>query len=687
MALKAGSLNKTSEESFMEIMAKLDPLPKRDGVTNFELLRYQVGPLMSFLETGINKKEVPVFWIDLFSGAGGTTSGIHLANDRNIRVIACVNHDEDAILSHKENHPSCIHLIEDVRDMNVVMALKKIVEQLRIDFPGCIVNIWASLECTNYSKAKGGLPRDADSRTLAHALFMYLEHLKPDYLYIENVREFMSWGPLDEKGRPISKMNGRDYIRWIKNVCSYGYRYDWKMLNSADFGAYTSRERYFGIFAKGSLPIKWPESTHSKKPSEGGLFESQKKWMSVRDVLDLHDEGKSIFSERKKPISENTLKRIYAGLVKFVAGGEDIFIQKYFSGKPNGKVISVNGPAGTITTIDGQAIVKSCFIQQRNTGNPNSKVISTNAPARTITSTGGNQELVPCFLSHYYGNGFNTSISEPCPTLRTKDSVLKIDPSFLIDYQYTSNPHSLDSPCPTLLTKDKFAKTDVKFIHNYYSGGGQLSDINNPNPTLTGIPKQRVTSVLFMDQQYGMSKPSGLDQPAGTITKNPKLNLVQAQSWIMDTSFGNVGNDLGKPLGVITANRKWHYLMNPSWGGFSSGIEQPSPVIIARQDKAPMYKISANQGKIFAIPIFPQENETWQKIRIFMALYGIIDIKMRMLKIKELLKIQGFPEEYKLKGTKTDQKKFIGNAVVPLVAKKLAITNYEAIQCHFKKAA
>lgn len=570
------------DESFAEIMAKLDPLPKRDGVTNFELLSYQVDPLVTFLKTKVNNKKAPVFWIDLFSGAGGTTSGIHLANDPNIRVIACVNHDEDAILSHKENHPYCIHLIEDVRDMNVVMALKKIVEQLRIDFPGCIINIWASLECTNYSKAKGGLPRDADSRTLAHALFMYLEYLNPNYLYIENVREFMSWGPLDEKGRPISKLNGRDYIRWIKEVCSYGYNYDWKLLNSADFGAYTSRERYFGIFAKKNLPIKWPETTHSKKTTSGGLFESQQKWMAVKDVLDLYDEGRSIFAERKKPISENTLKRIYAGLVKFVANGEDTFIQKYFSGDHSKLVYSAENPCATLRTKDRQAIVKSCFIQQRNTGNPNSKVISTNVPARTVTSTGENQELVQCFLSHYYGNGFNTSIDDPCPTLTTKDRIAKVDTLY--------------------------------------------------------------------------------------------------EPWIMDTNYANIGSSTEQPLGVITANRKWHYLMNPSWGGCSSGIERPSPVIIARQDKAPMSKISISQGKIFAIPIFPHENETWQKIRIFMALYGIVDIKMRMLKIKELLKIQGFPEDYKLKGTKTDQKKFIGNAVVPLVAKKLAIANYNAIQ-------
>lgn len=669
--------------SLDDLMAAIDPLPKRNGVTNFELLRYQVGPLMSFLKKGINEKNVPVFWIDLFSGAGGTTSGIHLAGDKNIRVIACVNHDRNAILSHKENHPYCIHLIEDVRDMNVVLALKKIVDQLRKDFPGCIINIWASLECTNYSKAKGGLPRDADSRTLAHALFMYLEHLNPDYLYIENVREFMSWGPLDEKGRPISKLNGQDYIRWIKQVCDYGYRYDWMLLNSADFGAYTSRERYFGQFAKGNLPIKWPEPTHSKNPTSGGLFEPQKKWMAVKDVLDLNDEGESIFT-RKKPLSENTLKRIYAGLVKFIANGDDMFIHKYFSGKPMGKVISVNSPAGTIKTVDGQAPV---FIMRYNGWNPAEKVKSVNKPIGCISTSNRHALIHSSFLSHYYGNGFNTSTDDPCPTLTAKDRIAKVDTAFLADYQYKSQAHDLGKPCPTITTKDKFAIAKAKFLTNYYSGGGQLSDIDNPSPTVMSVPKQRLTSVLFMDQQYGQSKPGSVEQPAGTITGNPKQNLVHVKPWIMDTNYSNKGSSVDQPIGAITASRKWHYLMNPSWGGCATSIDNPSPVIIARQDKAPMYKVSANEGKLYAVPIFSQQNETWQKIRMFMALHRIVDIKMRMLKIPELLRIQGFPESYKFKGSKTEQKKYIGNAVHPLVAKKLAVTNSQAIQEYFKKRA
>lgn len=585
----------------------------------------KLGPLMLHLRKDYDdKKGRMVFWIDLFAGAGGTTTGIHLAGLPNVKVVACVNHDMNALLSHWKNHPECMHFVEDVRDFRVVQALRDLVDRLRKEFPGCLINLWASLECTNYSKAKGGLPRDADSRTLAHALFMYIEELQPDYIYIENVREFMSWGPLDEKGRPVSKLNGQEYIRWTNKVQSYGYRYDYQLLNSADFGAYTSRERYFGQFAKHGLPIAWPEATHSKSPDVGGLFGAKAKWKPVREVLNLEDEGRSIFT-RSKPLSEKTLERIYAGLVKFVAGGEDLFTIRYNGGDMKEKSKSVLNPLGAIATSNRHGLVKSVFLSKYYSGHPESKNISVNQPAGSITTKDGHAMVSSIFLTAHYSTGKNIhSIESPCPTVSTKDRFTKVEASFLLDYQYKSNAHSLDKPAPTIMTKDKLAAMKVN----------------------------------FMDQQYGMSKPSSVDVPAGTVTANPKLNLVS-------TSF----------------------LMNPSWFGYASGIDQPSPVIIARQDKAPMYKVSASSGKIFAMPLFDRESETMKKIRMFMAIYGIVDIKMRMLVIDELLRIQGFPEGYQLEGTQTERKKFIGNAVVPLVAKALIEDNTRVIEMHFKKIA
>ena len=120
----------------------------------------------------------------------------------------------------------------------------KHLEKKRRQYPKAKVVLWASLECTNFSKAKGGQPRDADSRTLAEHLFRYIEALQPDYIQIENVEEFMCWGALDENGKPVSSDQGSDYLRWVRQVQAYGYDFDRHVLNAADFGAYTSRKRF-----------------------------------------------------------------------------------------------------------------------------------------------------------------------------------------------------------------------------------------------------------------------------------------------------------------------------------------------------------------------------------------------------------------------------------------------------------
>jgi DNA (cytosine-5)-methyltransferase 1 len=523
-----------------------------------------------------------VYWIDLFCGAGGTTTGIHLA-EANAIVLACVNHDAKAIAAHEANHPGCVHFTEDIRDFAVVLKIKKLVDEVRAKEPNCIINIWASLECTNYSKAKGGQPRNADSRTLAEHLFMYLDELNPDYLYIENVREFMAWGSLDIFGKPVSKDKGKDYLKWVNNIKKRGYKFDFRLLNAADFGAYTSRERFFGQFAKKGMPISWPEATHSKKINLApGLFESPRlKWKAVREVLLLDEEGESIF-DRKKALVDKTLERIYAGLIKF--SGEGIFIKKYYSGRPAGKVISCEEPAGTITTVGGQAIVKTVFTKVYNSGNDANRCKSTEEPVGTLTTQNSHAVVSAIHLNTYYGNG---------------------------------GVHSIDSVCPTLTTKDR-----VSVINSH-----------------------------FIDQQYGNSTPASVEVPANTLTNVPKLALVNVQQW----------------------------LLNPQFTSKGSSIDDPCFTLIARMDKKPPYIVSAETGQ-GQIIIYENDTPIMVKIKEFMAEHGIIDIKMRMLLVDEMLRIQGFPEGYKLQGTQTDQKKFIGNSVVPLVAKKLVESNYDALK-------
>lgn len=545
--------------------------------------------------------DIELFVIDLFCGAGGLSEGVEearLNGNRCAKVVCCVNHDKNAILSHDANIPDALHFIEDIRTLEL-SPINTIVERIRELYPDSMIMLHASLECTNFSKAKGGQPRDADSRTLAEHLFRYIDVIAPDYIQIENVEEFMSWGDMDENGKPISMDKGRLYQKWVRNVKKYGYNFEHRILNAADFGAYTTRKRFFGIFAKKSLPIVFSEPTHCKGGRQD-MFSRLEKWKPVKDVLDFSDEGTTIF--REKPLAEKTLERIYNGLIKFVAGGKDAFLVKYNSMNRTGKYNApgIDEPCPVVTTQNRLGVAQVCFLSKQFSGHPESKNVSVEEPAGTITCRDHH-----AFVSAHYGNGFNRSVNEPSATVTTKDRLSLVTP---------------------------------RFIANEYSGGGQHTSIDNICPA---------------------------------ILTNPKQKLITCKPWIMNTSFSNIGSNIEEPAQTITANRKWHYLMNPQFNSAGSSVDNPSFTLMARMDKMPPYLVATESGQI-AIEIYDNDSPMTVKIKEFMALYGIVDIKMRMLRIPELKRIMGFPEDYVLVGTQADQKKFIGNAVEVTQAKKNA---------------
>ena len=507
-------------------------------------------------------QNVKLLYVDLFCGAGGTTTGVEQATlhgDKCAHVVACVNHDLNAIRSHAANHPNTKHFTEDIRTLEM-KPLADVLNKSRAKYPYAKVVLWASLECTNFSKAKGGQPRDADSRTLADHLFRYNEALNPDYIQIENVEEFMSWGALDENGKPVSKSNGTDYLRWIEAVRKYGYTYNYRLLNAADFGAYTSRKRFFGLFAKNGLPHAFPEATYSKngEPTDNLFGIGLRKWKAVRDVLDLNDDGESIFG-RKKPLVEATMKRIYAGLVKFVAGGKDSFLVKWNSMNQSGKYVppSLDNPCPVVPAQNRLGLAKAHFLSKQFSGDDASK---------------------------------NTSIEKPA------GAVTCIDHHALITYYSNGQAVPIDRPAPTVPTHDRFAK--VTFIANEYGNSGDGNSIDSVTPAVLPTPKQK----------------------------------------------------------LVTA-----FLYNPSYKSEGSSIDKPCFTIVARMDKVPPYLIQTVRGP--GIEVYDTDSPTTRKIKEFMAMYGIIDIKMRMLKVSELKAIMGFPADYTLIGTQGEQKKFIGNAV------------------------
>jgi DNA (cytosine-5)-methyltransferase 1 len=269
-----------------------------------------------------------------------------------------------------------------------------------------------------------------------------------------------------------------------------------------------------------------------------------------------------------------------------------------------------------------------------------------------------------------------------------------IDVAVYVDYLYDRREK---------INKDKFAKVNVVFIDQQY-GNSKPSSVEVPIGSLTGNPKFAIVNPKFIMNQYSSGgEYTDLDGPSSSVTNVPKQNLVSCEPFIMNTNFNNIGRSIDEPAQTLTASRRHpyiinanssttppieidnpspsitqrtHLIINPSWFGHSMGVDEPSCTIIARQDKSPLYLLAVQNGPVSWI-VFEDDSETMIKIKTFMVQYGITDIKMRMLKIPELLQIQGFPKDYKLIGTQTEQKKYIGNAVEVNMARALAFADYE----------
>ena len=258
------------------------------------------------------------------------------------------------------------------------------------------------------------------------------------------------------------------------------------------------------------------------------------------------------------------------------------------------------------------------------------------------------------------------SVDEPCPVVATQGRLALAKVNFL-SKQFSGHPDSknisVEGPSGTITCKDHHA-----FVSAYY-GNGHNHSVELPAPTVTTKDRLALVNSVFIDNQYGTGKPTSINQPVGTVTTVPKFNMVSCKPWIMNTAFSNIGSSIEQPSQTITANRKWHYLMNPQFASAGGSVNNPCFTLIARMDKMPPYLVEVEGG--VGIQVTPVDSPMTAKIKEFMALYGIIDIKMRMLRITELKKIMGFPEDYILIGTQSDQKKFIGNAVEVNMARVL----------------
>jgi DNA (cytosine-5)-methyltransferase 1 len=344
--------------------------------------------------------------VDLFCGGGGSSSGLRRfcrAHGYKLQLTA-VNHWDIAIATHSANHPDADHMCASVDAVDP-----------RQSVPGGYLDILvASPECTDHSNAKGGRPVSDQRRASAWLVLRWLELLYVKTVVIENVKEFQQWGPVGANGRPLASKRGETFRAFVAALKSLGYRVEWRVLNAADYGDATTRERLFLIARRGNRKISWPEPTHTES-SNGRLFGDRAKWRGAREIIDWTIPGKSIFN-RKRPLSPLILRQIVSGMEEF--GGEELrpFLVIL---RNHGKARSVDSPVPTLTAGGGHIGLARPFVLQLTHGG---RTRSVDKPLPTITCAHrGEMGIISPMITKYYGTGRSHPVSDPLPTVTTKD--------------------------------------------------------------------------------------------------------------------------------------------------------------------------------------------------------------------------------------------------------------------------
>ena len=364
---------------------------------------------MSLFHEGSRQPHDLPLCIDLFAGGGGASLGIE-AGFRPVDIA--VNHSPTAIALHSRNHPEADHYCEDIWSVDPLQATQ-----------GRSVDIlWASPDCRHFSRAKGGKPTSKSVRSLADVVPRWAAAAKPAVILLENVPEFLTWGPVDDDGYPVKERAGEDFARWKRALENLGYAVEYRMLRACDFGTPTTRTRLFIVARRDGQPIVWPAPTHGP-----GL----RPYRTAAECIDWSIPAPSIFT-RRRPLSDATLRRVAAGLERFVfndaspyivrsAGGlvAPCMIQTSY-GERKGqapRVLNLHKPLGTAVAGGQKHALVCAFLAKHYTGVVGHKP---DRPLGTITAV-DHHSLVTAFLIKYYGAGGTCSVSRPLDTITTKD--------------------------------------------------------------------------------------------------------------------------------------------------------------------------------------------------------------------------------------------------------------------------
>lgn len=460
-------------------------------------------------------KRPRIYAADLFCGAGGTSTGLRDACERlgaQLKLVA-INHWELAIATHSENHPDAKHLCTSVDAVDP----RKVVPGGRLQL------LVASPECTHHSRARGGKPRNDQSRASAWLVLRWLELLTVDNVLIENVPDFITWGPLGANGKPLKKRKGEIFTAFIAALKAMNYNVDWKVLNCANYGDPTTRERLFIMARRGRKPINWPVPTHSADGAET-LFGEMKKWRAAREIIDWTLPGTSIFDpKRKKPLSPNTMKRIVAGLHKFSGLPFVLPNEGYFRGNAPR---SVDKPVPAVTQRGAGAVVQPFVLSVNGGKDGYLRGSSVDAPLPAITAHPTTALVEPYIISleHTTANGKQVrSVEQPVSTITGEGRIGLVEPYITTVNHGTdaTRTYPIDKPMPTITSVDAWALIEPFIVMLNGTSEKAMKNssrsVDEPLPTVVGSAPHLYLAQPFVIGQQSDAAPRSVDDPLPTV--------------------------------------------------------------------------------------------------------------------------------------------------------------------------
>ncbi|MFQ2384057.1 DNA cytosine methyltransferase [Aeromonas dhakensis] len=488
--------------------------------------------------------------VDNFAGGGGASTGIEMALGRSPEIA--INHDPDAISMHTVNHPTTEHYCESVWDI----VPRDVVAGRPVGL------VWLSPDCKHFSKAKGSTPVSKKIRGLAWVTLRWAATVRPRVIMLENVEEFQTWGPLliDAEGnaRPDPAKKGRTFNSFINALRRQGYKVEWRELRACDYGTPTIRKRLFLIARRDGAPIVWPKPTHGDPASAAVKAGKLLPWPTAADVIDWSIPCPSIF-ERKRPLAENTLRRIAKGLERFVINAAEPFIVKCnhtstrtvydcFRGQ------GINEPLQTVTATPGFAVVQPTlapFITEFANAS-NQRNMPADEPLRTICAQvkGGHFALVAPVIARQFGNSVGQSVEDPLGTVMAKADKSQLVTAFLAKHYTGVVGAELTKPLPTVTTVDHNALVTSHLVK--LRGTCQHGQpVTEPMPTVTAGGLHIGEVRAFLLKYYGTDSTIPCSEPLHTVTTRDRFGLVTVRG--EDYQIVDIGMRMLEPHELFAA--------------------------------------------------------------------------------------------------------------------------------------